>query len=428
MEAPNGGEPITNLPRFSPVIFTTAFASAVPTGLGDPAKGDTTNISGFGQNQTAVTLRTTALEIDYAPSWLHNLPSAAAGAVQVRPTTSPLSWYTTPENVQHIAHVGMDGLIHELFYFIGGTGGWLHNLPSAAPGAALVQRGTSPTSWYTTPENVQHNAYVGVDAKIHELFYFIGGSGGWLHNWPSAAPGAIAVRPGTSPTSWYTTPENVQHIAHVGDDGLIHELFYFIGGTGGWLHNLPSAAPGAVAVMPGTSPTSWYTTPENVQHIAYVGVDAQIHELFYFIGGTGGWRHNLPSAAPGAVPVRPGTSPTSWQATTPENVQHIAYVGVDGQIHELFYFIGRPGGWLHNRPSAASCAVPVRPGTSPTSLVHHTGECAAHRLRRRRWANPRAVLFHWPDGRLAAQPARRGAGRRSSVAREQPDQLVHHGG
>ena len=71
--------------------------------------------------------------------------------------------------------------------------------------------------------------------------------------------------------------------------GQIHELFYFIGGDGAWHHNLPSAAAGSVPVMVGTSPTSWYTTPENVQHIAYVGVDGLIHELFYFIGGAGGW-------------------------------------------------------------------------------------------------------------------------------------------
>ena len=57
-----------------------------------------------------------------------------------------------------------------------------------------------------------------------------------------------------------------------------------IGGAGGWLHNLPSAAPGSAPVSPGTSPTSWYTTPENVQHIAYVGTDQAIHELFYRIG------------------------------------------------------------------------------------------------------------------------------------------------
>ena len=30
-------------------------------------------------------------------------------------------------------------------------------------------------------------------------------------------------------------------------------------------------------VAPGTSPTSWYTTPENVQHIAYVGTDQTVY-------------------------------------------------------------------------------------------------------------------------------------------------------
>jgi hypothetical protein len=368
VEAPDTGEPGTSLPRFSPVVFSTAFASAAAGGSGDPATGDTTNIAAFGSLLTSVSLKTMALEIDYAPTWAHNLPSAAAGAVPVRPGTSPTSWYTTPENVQHIAYVGDDGLIHELFYFIGGAGGWLHNLPSAAAGAVPVRPASSPTSWYTTPENVEHIAYVGVDDQIHELFYFIGGAGGWLHNLPSAAAGAVPVTPGpeNSPTSWYTTPENVQHIAYVGDDRKIHELFYFIGGAGGWLHNLPSAAAGSVLVRAGTSPTSWYTTPENVQHIAYVGVGGLIHELFYFIGGDGAWHHNLPSAAAGSVPVMPGTSPTSWY-TTPENVQHIAYVGVDGLIHELFYFIGGDGAWRHNLPSAAAGSVPVMPGTSPTS-------------------------------------------------------------
>jgi dihydrodipicolinate synthase/N-acetylneuraminate lyase len=366
MEAPNGGEPGNSLPRFSPVVFSTAFASAASGGSGDPANGDATNITGFGSILTSVTLKSMALEIDYTPTWAHNLPGSAAGAVPIRAGTSPTSWYTTPEDVQHVAYVGVDGLIHELFYVIGGDGVWRHNLPSAAAGSVPVRPGTSPTSWYTTPENVQHIAYVGVDGVIHELFYVIGGDGVWRHNLPSLASGSVPVAQGTNPTSWYTTPENVQHIAYVGVDGRIHELFYVIGGDGAWHHNLPSAAAGSVAVRAATSPTSWYTTPENVQHIAYVGVDGLIHELFYFIGGDGVWRHNLPSLAAGSVPVAVGTSPTSWY-TTPENVQHIAYVGVDGAIHELFYFIAGDGAWHHNLPSAAAGSVPVRAGTSPTS-------------------------------------------------------------
>src|SRR5439155_933622 len=240
-----------------------------------------------------------------------------------------------PENVEHIAYVGTDGLIHELYYFIGGAGGWLHNLPSVAAGSVPVRPGTSPTSWYTTPENVQHIAYVGTDPRIHELFFFIGGDGLWHANVPGTASNVVVLS-GTSPTSWYTTPENVQHIAYVGSDQRIHELFFFIGGDGLWHASVPGPVSN-VPVPSGTSPTSWYTTPENVQHIAYVGSDQRIHELFFFIGGDGVWHHSVPGLV-SDTPVAPGTTPTSWY-TTPENVQHIAYVGTDKRIHELFYFI-----------------------------------------------------------------------------------------
>jgi len=51
-----------------------------------------------------------------------------------------------------------------------------------------------------------------------------------------------------------------------------------------WLHNVPDPDPASDhLVAPGTSPTSWYTTPENVQHIGYVGTDQRIHELFFLI-------------------------------------------------------------------------------------------------------------------------------------------------
>jgi peptidase A4-like protein len=77
LEAPPLGAPGTSLPRFSPLVFSTAFATASPptappltgsfnnTGL--PAEGDTTNIKGFGAILTSVSLREMGLEIDYAP-------------------------------------------------------------------------------------------------------------------------------------------------------------------------------------------------------------------------------------------------------------------------------------------------------------------------------------------------------------------------
>jgi hypothetical protein len=279
--------------------------------------------------------------------WEHNVPSTVPAA----PGTSPTTWFTPTDNVQHIAYAGADGAVQEAFFRLGGAG-WEHNVPSA--GQVAVAPGTSPTAWFTPSENIQHIAYVGADGAIHEAFFRIGGGGGWEHNVPSTVPAA----PNTSPTSWFTPGENIQHIAYAGADGAVHEAFFRIGGTAGWEHNVPSA--GQMGIAPGTSPTAWFTPGENIQHIAYVGADGAVHEAFFRIGGGGGWEHNVPST----VPAAPGTSPVAWFTPT-DNVQHIAYAGADGAVHEAFFRIGGTAGWEHNVPSAGQMG--IAPGTSPTA-------------------------------------------------------------
>ena len=288
------------------------------------------------------------------PIWRHSVPGA--GRPAVAPGTSLTSWYNTPENVQHIAYVDVDRQIRQCFFFIGGFGGWRNEVANTSP--VHVASGTSPTSWYSSLERVQHIAYVGEDQLIHECFFRVGSTLGWEHSVPSF--GHQAVAPGTSPTSWYTTLENLQHIVYVGTDQQLHECFYRIGGDNRWEHNFPSA--GRALVAPGTSPTSWYTEADKVHHIAYVGVDQQIHECFFRVGSTVGWEHNVPSA--GRPLVAPGTSPTSW-VTTPENVQHIAYIGTDQRIHECFFRIGGPFGWQHNVTNGGH--TPAALDASPTS-------------------------------------------------------------
>ena len=368
--------------------------------------------------------------------WLHNVPSA--GHVPIAPGTSPTSWYTTPENVQHIAYVGTDGQIHECFFFIGGDNVWHHNIPSA--GQVPVAPGTSPTSWYTTPENVQHIAYVGIDGQIHECFFrhrrrqrlaaqpcraparcrlrrararragtprrrtcsisrMLAPTGRSTSASSSSAatmagittcpaPGRVAAAPSTSPTSWYTTPENVQHIAYVGTDSRYTSASTSSAADNIWHHSRAERRPGAggaghAARRAGTRRRRTCSTSPMSAPIS------SIHECFYFIGGDNVWHHSVPGA--GQMPVAPGTSPTSWY-TTPENVQHIAYVGADQADPRVLL--------LHRR---RQCLAPQRAerrtgsrraGHQPDKLVHDAGERAAHRLCRRRPADPRVLLLH----------------------------------
>ena len=380
MEAPGTsaglGEPTTSLPRFSPVVFSTAYSNGLNIPTGDPNNGNTTNIQGFGELQTSVSLQPFRVEIDYIGSnWLYQPLGPVVGAVPVAARTSPTAWFTPADNFQHIAYVGVDKnglLIHELFYNIATQGPWGSNLPSRAHNAVAVAAGTSPTSWLTPSDNFEHIAHLSTggannrDLLIHELFFQANSTGAWLHNFPSMAAGAKSVAAGTSPTGWFTPTDNVEHIAYVGNDLLIHELFFKIGANLPWQSNEQILrAVGAVPAAAGTSPIAWFTPTDNFEHVAYVGSDFLIHELFFQPNGDGAWRHTRAGADAGAVSVAAGTSPTGWFTPT-DNVQHIAYVGSDHQIHELFFKIGANLPWQRNEQiHRALGAVPAAAGTSP---------------------------------------------------------------
>ncbi len=71
MEAPDGGEPISSLPRFTPVNFTSAFAcSADGRTVGNPQGGDTWTVVNFSANPpktlTAETLGNDAVTVTFA--------------------------------------------------------------------------------------------------------------------------------------------------------------------------------------------------------------------------------------------------------------------------------------------------------------------------------------------------------------------------
>lgn len=66
MEAPDGGEPITALPKFTPVAFTSAIGCGVSGALGNPQNGDIANIEdASGKVLTAVEVGNYAATIDF---------------------------------------------------------------------------------------------------------------------------------------------------------------------------------------------------------------------------------------------------------------------------------------------------------------------------------------------------------------------------
>ncbi|MER5988335.1 hypothetical protein [Streptomyces sp. NPDC001787] len=308
-----------------------AAESCSPTSWYTPtqASGQAQNIAYVGEDRSIY-----RLFFRFGPGglrWEFDMPSRGQTRATLTPT-SPTSWYSPADNAQHIVYVGHDQQIHELYQlFSPGGFRWQHNVPNLGrPRASLY---ASPTSWYTPYDDVQHIAYIGDDAQIHELFFrFAPGGFHWEHNVISAGRPGVA---GIGLTSWVTRSDRTQHVAYMGTDQQVHEVF-FRSAPGGfrWEHNVPGA--GLPSGVINAAPTSWVTGSDNVQHIAYAGIDEKIHEAFFRLAPGGGhWEHNVLSGD--GPKARAGTSrPTSW-VTRSDNVQHVAYVGVDERIHEAYF-------------------------------------------------------------------------------------------
>jgi|HubBroStandDraft_6_1064221.scaffolds.fasta_scaffold221224_2 hypothetical protein len=66
MEAPDGGEPTSALPKFTPVKFTSAIGCGANSAVGNPQNGDTANVETVnGKVITAVKLGNDTVEIDF---------------------------------------------------------------------------------------------------------------------------------------------------------------------------------------------------------------------------------------------------------------------------------------------------------------------------------------------------------------------------
>ena len=229
--------------------------------------------------------------------------------------------YVWPEGgTKQVAYLGQDGHVHELWVNVGGA--WQHADLSMITGAPPAVQVTAGYSW--SAGHSKQIVFVGDDDHLHELFVEKGKP--WRHLDLTAITGAPL--PGSNCMVGYEwTAGRCKQVAYVGLDGHIHELFLEAGGV--WQHadlSIITNAPRASDIMVG------YEWPETrCKQVAFVGEDCHIHELYLAPGRT--WQHADLSAithAPAAMNVLTGYA---WPQG---HSKQIAYVGQDGNIHELY--------------------------------------------------------------------------------------------
>ncbi|MCG2621371.1 hypothetical protein LVY72_05510 [Arthrobacter sp. I2-34] len=202
-------------------------------------------------------------------TWHHGDLSAATGAP--RAGSAPGAYMFDAQGTQHVDYHGTDGRLHELWW---DATGWHHNDLSAA--AQAPPASDQPSGYVFRGQGTQHVDYRGTDGHIHELWW---DANGWHHSSLSAVTGAPKAAPGSRPSGYAfeaqtLQPDPTQHVVYLGVDSRIHELWW--NSTGWHHHDLTTAAHAPLAI---SSPAGFVEVDDATQHVYYNSSDHHIIEL-----------------------------------------------------------------------------------------------------------------------------------------------------
>src|SRR5262249_58364597 len=106
-------------------------------------------------------------------------------------------------------------------------------------------------------------------ATLTDLFYFVDGDNTCRHLYRTAEPGAPAAA--AAPSGFFSSADNTLQLWYLGQEGHVHELFFFVGGDNTWRHRdltaetggrAAASAPSAVLSPADYSVQLWYLCPE----------------------------------------------------------------------------------------------------------------------------------------------------------------------
>ena len=273
--------------------------------------------------------------------WHQNNLTAATGTGGAH--GEPAAYVFDAQGTQHVVYVGVDSDVHELWW---DPNGWHHADLTAITGAPGPANAV-PVGYVFAAQGTQHVVYVGVDSDVHELWW---DPNGWHHADVTVAAGGAppaASDPYINLAGYVFEAQGTQHVLYRGTDNHVHELWW---DPNGWHHADLTAATGA----PGPAdavPVGYVFEAQGTQHVVYVGVDSDVHELWW---DPNGWHHADLTAATGA-PGPADAVPVGYVFEA-QGTQHVVYVGVDSDIHELWW---DTNGWHHNDLTAATGAPPA---------------------------------------------------------------------
>ena len=251
---------------------------------------------------------------------------------------SPIACYAWESaKSQHVVYIGADRHVWELYWngleYDPKRGGpmWRSNdlsVRTGYTGVLAAKRGSPLAATMFEREGSEHVIYIGGDNTIRELYFY---NGGWGGNNLSQATGAVPPAADSPLSTFACTYEDTLHVVYIGQDGLVHELWW---APDGW-H--PDHVISGISVQPArdTALTGYACEFEKSHHVVYIDVNDNIQELYRHDGSWGNTTLSV-SAGSGATPPLRTASPLSGNSDEDEKAQRVFYLDSMTRVHELY--------------------------------------------------------------------------------------------
>jgi hypothetical protein len=136
------------------------------------------------------------------------------------------------------------------------------------------------------------------------------------------------------PTAFVCEFQKTQHVIYRGFDDHIYEL----AGVDQWNHTDLTVAAGG-APLAATDPDAYVLSFQGTQHVNYWGHDGHLHELWW---GLDQWHHADLTLTSTGHDVQHSIGAAVGFVFEPLETQFLYYSGIDGNIYELRWHVGGP--------------------------------------------------------------------------------------
>jgi hypothetical protein len=242
---------------------------------------------------------------------------------------SQLAAYTWQKGLSmHVIYVDNQQDIVELYYnYPSGWYQWASNNLTAQTGMDYPKNGSALVGYAFENLGTENVFYIAQDNTIRWLCY----SGGWSGYNLSLAWGAPAPAENSPLVGYACEYEDSLHVIYIANNGDIEEIYW----SNDWNTNNLTQKTGAPQPAASSGLAGYSCEYEGTEHVIYVDNNSHLQEIYH--SGNAWHRTDLTDSAGSSATAPIYGTPLAGYAFENERTEHVFYIDVDGNVHELYY-------------------------------------------------------------------------------------------